>query len=625
MRNSAPLAAWMLLHGALLLTIWFSGSLWGSWPLECSVGTIAWDLRNGLNPLIPLHDYYDNWTTGYLVAALASAPFQLLFDSPAAATKAMGLLWSLATLGLTWTFLLRNVGRRAALWGTGLMAAPPPLLLYYNLGSGNYHYTEILFDLLVALIAAELGTRRWSSARAWAGLGLAAGLAVTNCYGSAVFAGAAVLWLWLRDRRTPLRLAPWAALPGLALGLAPWLYKLTLHAPYGLDSGPVLNKGLYVRPSLQSMLGEVARLPADYAAHLAFQDGLVRWLDIGQGLAAGQIYALLVAWAGAIGLWHLRQRPASVLPALFAVALTVVIIVSNQEIEHLEPALSQFRDSRFLPPLVAFAAIAAGVGAETLGRRGAPMILAPALLISLLATTGAVEPRGRGDGEGIAYRGRCYVLQGLYASAYFDELPAGQPSVPWSGPDVCAGFPLAEQRDCQRGRIWGVGLKHLDHRAFFEGARASSSLLTPEGVRICEALDGPWRADCWRQAGWAAATMARTGHYGVQAEATARACLRTPSAQESGWCLEGYGFHLADHYGWAPGKLRLLVPADRFTREARLHMLRGAGILIALQFEGPAAAERACARYGELLPSYEAACREGLQLAADVGARPAPW
>jgi hypothetical protein len=659
MREHRPLLLLIAAQATFALLVWLSGSMYGSWAIECGVGSIAHDLARGLNPDVPLSDYYDGWTSGYLLAGIVGAPLQWLPVRSIYALKATCLLFDAAIATLAWLFLRRNVGPRAALAGTALLVVCPPQLAFYAVHAGDYHYTELLFDLGMAALLAEVaihGRRGWGW---YAALGGVCGLAITNCLGSAPYVAVVLLLLWILDKGSLLRPQFWAAPIAGLLGLAPLLYKLFLHDPYGMGRGPVGAKLFYVRgaaPGGPTTWDKLVDLPISYTANLGFTDGLrplMPWQG-SWGLAA--VYALLTAlpialvlalrWRQVGGLLRgllpggrfapdaeARRAAGELILAGFALAFLLAYLRSDQLLVGEHPHRSQFRSNRFLPPVIALFAINAGVFVQLLSdrlsearRRWTGLLWIPLAGLCALSWVGMVDWGGFASSGGIPYRGHCRDLQGLYASSFLPDVDGvgGGPDR-WADVDICAGFDVGERSDCFLGRTWGVGRRHVREKEMAVTAPDSWSP-SPALLRACEALPGGWRDDCYRQVGWTINWGILKAGHGPPWALLPGYCDAMPDADASDRCIEGGGFYLGDHYAFAPWKFDHLVPPDRATPRVRQRLVAGIGVALTHYLERTARAVDICADYGALDPTLEQPCLEGVDAGVAARARPfPPW
>ena len=658
MREHRPLLLLLAVQLCFSLLVWFSGSMYGSWAIECGVGSIGHDLARGLNPRVPLPDYYDGWTSGYLLAGILGAPLHWLPVRSIYALKALCVLLDVAIATVAWLFLRRNVGPRAARVGTALLVLCPPQLAFYALHAGDYHYTELLFDLGMAALLAEVAIHGRRGVGWYAALGLVCGLAVTNCLGSLPFvAVVGVLW-WILDKGSLARPQFWAAPVAGLLGLAPVLHKLFVHIPYGLGRGPVGAKIFYVRgagPGSPSLLEKLADLPAAYTSTLGFSDGLRPLMSWPASWSLGATYALLTA-LGLVAVLALRWRPAwglvrALLPgarfapdaasrraagelilAGFTLAFVLAYLLSDQLLVADHPLRSQLRSNRFVPPIIALLAINGGVAVQLLtdrwpaARRWAAWLWAPLAALCLLSWGGMVDWGGLATSRGIPFRGHCYDLHGFYASSFLPDVEGpGGGEDRWASVDICAGFEPAGRADCFLGRTWGVGRRYVPER---EMAVTPPERWRPDPrlARACDALPGGWRDDCYRQVGWTINWGILKGGHGPPWALLPGYCAAMPTPEAADLCVEGGGFYLGDHYAFAPWKFNQLVPPDRATPRVRQRFAAGVGASLTHYLEHTERALEVCEQYGAVDPQLAEPCREGVRAGVEARARPfPPW
>ncbi len=617
-RGHLPLLVLIACHAVVALDLWHSGSPAGTWQFECAVGALGWDLAHGLNPHYALSDYYDSWTSGYLITGFVEAPLMALPWRPALAVKATALLIQAGTVGLVWLFLWRNVGPWAARVGAAALTFCPPLLWFYSLHAGDYHYTELVWAFGAACLVGEV-VRTGRGGRWYLALGLVCGLSITNSFGSAAHV-AVCLGLALAlapGARTPARLAQ--VVGGALVGAAPLLYKLLLHRPFehlaGAGSYDLPYTSGQWSPWLLKM--KLTTLPAGFAHHLGFGDGLRRLVEPDVGVGVGYAWTWLAAGGLVLVLVLARRQglrlllPLSLLGWLLAFCATTTMLVPRP-IE-----LDEFLDARFLPPVVGLLAANLGVAAQALldarPKRSTGVLIAslvtPVLTACALSWGGLFPPVDLAQ-DGIPYRGRCYDMLGLYASRHVDGLPAA------GGERVCDGFDPEARRDCFRGRVMGEATRHIDHVAL---RRVEPSTFEPpqELVQGCDALDDTWRRDCYRHAGWTL-NWAALHHRNRRGVENMVGFCSAFGEREAGWCLEGVGYMLAGHYAPLPWKLPGLLPKDR---EAARHAMRGFGVQLAHAYAQPAAAEALCGSL-ELDDALRGACVEGVGAGFAVFAAP---
>lgn len=654
LRERPVLSGILIAHAVLSMAIWLSGSATGTFALRGSIGVIGYDAAHGLNPAVPLLDYFDTFTGGFLTQGLLTAP--LTWFLPITwAVAIVGLLTNSAVLVVAWTFLERNVGRIAAGVGTIAFLLGPPTMRHHALVGPNYHYNELFFDLGMAALWAEIVLHDRRSWRWTALLGLTCGYAITNCWGSIGYLAIVMALWWVADPGLLGRKATWAFLPAAVLGLGPLLAKLFVHSSYhqgvrGLrdlaftHSGEGAMDSVSMGPKLLDFLG------GDYAGAIGYLDTLGPWLGARSTLIWAQassalLFAitaavLVVGWraipAGLRGLLpgasngptpEGKRALAAYVPSLFAIVLILGYLTSELTIQPADPAFSQFREDRFLPPLSAFLALNVGVLAQLLHDRIPKKLWAESLAViaiafgvpSALAQVAMVDGEGLVQTPGMAYRGAAWSIETLYAA----DVLAGDPQ---RGQQFCAGFPEQGQGDCYRGFAWTVGIGYLMES---DDDPESEQIHLPQGVGDrCRQLGDPWDRECMRQLGWHmwSESIARLDEPHRRVEHLQDRCrvVSDGDPEREGWCLEGLGFYFADHYAWAPHKLQFVFPPEAFPPEARRSIVRGIGYTLAYIYEHERVAQRLCGPYAELEDRGDEACREGVDLGMQAFERPLP-
>ena len=593
-----PLAVLLILQALHALLVWRSGSLWGTWSIECNVGAVAWDFAHGPNPQLSPFDYFPRYATGYLLSGLLVAPLTW-FVSAATAIKVGALATNAGILTLAWLFLEKHAGAAAARVGGACLVFAPPLLAAYSTQAGNFHWTELLPTLAMLVLAGEVALGR--QRLAWP-LGLVAGLAISTSFGAAAYVVAVLGFLFLAARASLLR-----TLPGLLIGAAPLAWKLLVHRPPG--QAQIGGSALYVRAELGGVLEKAADAFLDTGASLAFADGWHGVLPLGLGERLGDVWLWGVLAALALVLAQRRRelvelvsglrrgiavesRHVQLLLPLCVLAFVAAFLLSDQSVLEARGLDAQLRNNRFLPSPLALAALLPGLAVAAM-----PRLLVPALLLPVLCLGSWIGPIHWSalPGDGLDYRGRCYDLFGLYGGE-----TVADPLGPEQGWRVCEGF--AEPEECWRGWLWSVGQSQLVDE---DGWRLSEA-----GQRMCASLPEDAAPDCWRHAGWAI-TMRELPAGGDAVGRIAAACAGLPES-----CQEGYGFYLADHFGYAPWKLDALVARDAPSPLLAAAWYRGAGHLLRheLTLEG---ARAACGRLGGAAP-----CLQGLDAAFRLPALP---
>ena len=116
-----------------------------SWDFEeLHRGTIAKELIEGLK--VPLWDYQTaHYDGGSFWAGVLAVPFFLLFGPNLFALKLVGLLFSLATLILTFFFFKKFFDQKTALLVSALLVFPPPVFTALSLTANSSHPQSIFF------------------------------------------------------------------------------------------------------------------------------------------------------------------------------------------------------------------------------------------------------------------------------------------------------------------------------------------------------------------------------------------------------------------------------------------------------------------------------------------------
>ena len=130
--------------GTLLTSVEYTSGYW--YIEELYQGTIAKELIEGLK--VPLWDYKPEYYHGgcLWVGGLA-IPFFLLFGPNLFALKLVPLLFSLATLILTYFFFKRFFDRKTALLVSALLVLPPPVFTGLSLSVAGSYPESILFAI----------------------------------------------------------------------------------------------------------------------------------------------------------------------------------------------------------------------------------------------------------------------------------------------------------------------------------------------------------------------------------------------------------------------------------------------------------------------------------------------
>ena len=641
-----PLLAVALVHQLGFWAVVLSNNPQATVTFDCVSGAMGADILAGFaySPF----DTYDGILGGMFVSALFGAPVFGLFGISGLTVKLVAGLWSLATVGVAWFALDRLFDRTTATLGGLTLALPMPTTFLASTILGNWHYTELVFELGVAGALSALIWRSDGRSLLHAGLfGLLSGLALFNCFGSLIFFGAFWLigWAMLRQR--------WG-LPGgvvyalgTVIGAAPLWLKLLVHTPYGattLASGGTKIPGELLAAGIRP--GKLAELVIDngFSWGLHFQDvlghppGTVLSMTLASGVTLGLFggwLGLLVRVApslgrvarGAIPLGAPSITPATVspavVPALMGVLYAAAWLLSDMSVAVLPWHLSNVRElghATLIPWTMAMGISTAVLVGSLLAERrtgsrhpgelplpSATLFAAGVGLVWVLGANamgigGAIDDH-RAPGLRSVFRGVCHDVHGFYMGPHVvgpdaatedgDRIPLHQ--YPDRARAFCAPYGAAAIDECERGVAWSLGFSQLE----VEGGGASLD-------NDCLHLPGPWRAECLRGLGWALQSM---GEGGLVAAAPETAlCGGFEAASDRAACWRGVGFPLGDHLHNQP--TRLMRALQDFPPEARPHVARGAATHVGRTYSAGSFMTALCTTWE---PAYHAPCGAGLE------------
>jgi hypothetical protein len=644
MRRHAHLFGLAAIHQLAFWWVVGSGNPQATVTFDCVSGAMGRDVLRGFayGPF----DAYDGILGGMAVSATVGAPLLGALGFSGLGVKAVAGFWSLATVLIGAVFLDRAFDRRTSLIGGLLLALPMPTMFLASTILGNWHYTEMLFELAVAGGLCWLVWGRGLKRRAGLfGFGVLSGLALFNCFGSLIFFGAfwAVMWAMLRVR------AGWGGIVryviGLGIGAAPLWAKILLHRPYGVpvaaDGGTGVPKEML---ALQLDPAKLLDLVVDngFSWGLHFQDVL----DVPKGtvlsmtLATGVALALFVGWL--LLLWRTRPsiaallsglrpgRPASlesvspaVVPALMGVFYAAAWFLSDMSVEVRPWYLANVRDlghATLIPWSMAMGlCLAVLIGSLVRERRGgrhpgeAPLPTGPVLALLALGlfwTLGANAfgiARAGGPPSTPIVRGLCHDVHGFYMGPHVvgegvltaegDRLEEAQTVA--RAEEACAPYGPENVRECVRGVAWslGFGQVEFEEREFEEGpGRGNRCLLLPTELR----------SECLRGMGWALQSMGEGGVEIVGGE-TSR-CGDFESSVDRAACWRGVGFPLGDHLSNKPA--RLMRALKDFPPAVRPDIARGAATHLGRTYSSWSWMVGMCQTWDA---EYKTACVAGLE------------
>jgi hypothetical protein len=348
-------------------------------------------LEGGID--VPLRHFYDN-AAGQLLTGLLALPFYAALGPTYLSLKLVPLLLGLAALFVTWAFLRRNVGERAAVIGALLFALPPATLVKYSLKASGNHYENVFFTMLAmwALWRVHAGGNR--SLRLWIA-GYCMGLALFVFLGAIIPVGLLALTHlglvgWRQALRDGLQM-----LCGLVLGALP-LILLNLSTS-GRGAGFLAAK--FGGSGRDFDLGRVASRWLDFfVVHMP--DALTYPAFLGlSGRLAGALFLALFAVAYAVALPDALRACADLargavgrgVPQLGRLRdYALVPLVAYMPLTALAYGLSDLRMGGYAPPL------------EDGGYRYyIPTLLFACLLIAIVAARWLGSARLRPAGAGL--------------------------------------------------------------------------------------------------------------------------------------------------------------------------------------------------------------------------------
>jgi len=619
----------LLVHGVVFWSVSGLGSPWATMSLECAPGAIS-ELLLGTGPW-PLWDSYDGATGGYLLMGLLATPLFALLGPSGWVPQLLAYVLAAGLVVLVYRMFDRWVGRTSALLGAAGLAFAPPVLFRASLTFGDWHWTQMLFDYGLALwvlavasqpvpeTRAPLGYRLalFRSPGCWLVLGLGSGLAITNSMGSIPFVGVtwALALLLVPGFRAPRSVL--TAMSSAAVGASPFLYKLLLHRPFGLD----VDAGEKTVGRLKQLAPDPAKLWDLLFGHLPGALHIEAALPtVPAGLAGlGASLWVVVVWAGLGLAVHAvtrsdrdsRAMAARVLPVLFVVVFVLAYVVLDIRLQSLFPEFSNPREAadRMLPPLLVGLLCSSAVGwgvlvdrlraedSRFLARIAVGLALVP-VVVGGLSQLGLVTSATSSGASPSVYRASCFEPLGFFASR------------PYHGDSVALQRRCSELNDpaaargCRVGAAWGQGFYSagLQFRPS-EGTTGHGVVaLTEEALLACGDLSAGQRQACLLGLGWYVGTT----NWG-RSQWPLSVCEGLADVRDRAACWRGVGFPLGDHLHAMPDRLGAAL--GRVPESHRYDVVRGAGYSVGRTYASVEHGLTLCSRLGS---SLSAGCEAGV-------------
>ena len=607
--------------------------LWAILLSNSPLSIVTWDAVSGAMGAEILRGFTFSWLDtwdgilgGMFLGALWGSPWFLALGVHGTTVKLAATTWSALTTILGWFLGGRLGGRAGAVALALLFALPPPVTVLSSLVLGHWHHAAIVFDTALALLVMTHVWNRRGKTPGWVGAGAAgflAGVSLFQCFGSLIqvvpltFLG----WALLRRSWGGARIAVAAA--GLLLGLAPMVWKLTLHAPYGVQLAEGHEK---VPPELVAVslnLGKLTQLlpGGGFAWGLHYQDawdvprGTIAQTSAAEfvtvGLFAGWLLLLLRVGPTLIRITRaalpgspsppLEGLSPRAVPAALGVSYLLAFLLSDMSLRPLPWWLTNVRELGhililpWLPWLMAsLVALVASFREELVsGRtppgewspapaslrtlvRGGSFVVVAIVLLDAASMVATVRPAYTLPGFQLGVRTPAWDVFGFFpAPAVGLDMGLSE--------RLCARYGVAEQVECWRGAAWALG---------FAAAEDDGG----EGLRDgCSGLAPPWRQECLRGMGWSFKSQG-AGGLARERDLSAR-CEHLEEEQDRASCWRGVGFPLGDHLNSVPA--RLMRALQEVPPHRRALVAQGAAALIGRSNRSRLLMDRMCQEWDE--------------------------
>jgi hypothetical protein len=301
--------------GAIAAVALVAGVALRVWILSGPLATLESD--EAISGLIALHMLDGEFAAMYWLSPYGGTIESAFAALPLAVFGESVLTLKLATLAvfvgagvLTWFVGVRTVGREAALVGTALFWVWPAFLVWWTTKARAYYGAGLFLGLAAFLLVLRLRER--DSRLDAALLGLVLGLGWWTTPGIVVLGLPALAWLaWRRPRA--YRLVPYAV-PGVLVGVAPWVAFNVRNRWLSLDLSPVAASDSTALERLEGLFRHV--LPQWLGVRVPFSTDWLLGPAVGWVVVAAALGALVLA---------IVRRPPGLEPLLVAAGAFPVI------------------------------------------------------------------------------------------------------------------------------------------------------------------------------------------------------------------------------------------------------------------------------------------------------------